>query len=82
MFVTNFQNFINSETGRILLSIILGLGLESLFRKSCESRKCLVFNAVPLKDVKDKIFSFGEQCYKFEMQANTCDNDTKKVEYA
>ena len=34
------------------ISLILGLGLASLFRKACNSRNCLVFKAPPMEKVK------------------------------
>ena len=41
----NVKNIINSRPGQISISIILGVGLASFFRKACNSRNCLVFQA-------------------------------------
>ena len=37
------NNFLNSKNGRILISIVWGLGLAALFRKVCKGRK--LFNS-------------------------------------
>ena len=38
------QRLLNSKMGKITLSIILGFGLATLFRKVCTDKNCLVFN--------------------------------------
>lgn len=80
--LVNFHKFISSPTGKLILSIILGLGLASLFRRACLSRDCIVFNAVPFKDIKDKVFKYGKDCYTFSPKAESCSSNKKKVEYA
>ena len=44
----NIADIIHRETGRIFLSIILGLGLAALFRKSCEGDNCIIIEGKPL----------------------------------
>ena len=41
----NLRRLIYSDIGRIIISILLGLGLATLFRKVCNDRNCLVFKA-------------------------------------
>ena len=36
------KRFTDSLFGRILISVLLGLGLATLFRKVCKDRKCLI----------------------------------------
>ena len=47
-----FQRLLHTETGRIIISIVLGLGIASLFRKVCKDRSCIAFRAPPLKDLE------------------------------
>jgi len=65
---------------RYAISIILGLGLASLFRKACNSRNCLVFKAPPLKKIKGQIFKYNDKCYTFKKSSNTCDKNKKIVD--
>ena len=39
----NIKKFLSSRSGVIIMSIILGLGLSTLFRMSCTSRSCIVY---------------------------------------
>jgi len=79
--IFNIKKYIQSESGIIIISILLGLGLASLFRKVCNNRQCLVFNAIPFEQIKNKIYKFGENCYSFERVTETCNNDKKKIIY-
>ena len=59
-----FRKLINSENGRILLSIILGLGLSAIFKKTCDSRSCLVFESPPLEELRENVYGYNNKCYK------------------
>ena len=72
------KEFINSTRGRYVFSILLGLGLATLFRKACNSRDCLVFKAPTLSEIKNKFFKHNNNCYKFEEQTVSCNNDDPK----
>ena len=75
MKIPNLKNFLNSQKGRIIISILLGFGIATLFRKSCENRNCLVFKAPSINKIKDKTFLFDEKCYKYTEKNVTCDNN-------
>ena len=45
----NFKRLFYTEQGKVFISILLGLGLASLFRSACKNRKCIVFRQ-PLCD--------------------------------
>lgn len=68
----DIKRIINSERGKIVFSILLGLGLATLFRQSCNSNKCLVFKAPPLDQIKNKIFNYNNKCYKFTEKSVSC----------
>ena len=68
----NLKDLINSARGRAVFSILLGLGLATLFRKACNNRNCLVFKAPSLNNIKDKIFGYNKKCYKYEEKGTTC----------
>ena len=70
------KEFVNSTRGKYVFSILLGLGLATLFRKACSSRDCLVFKAPSLKTIKNKIFKHNNNCYKYKETTVTCNNTT------
>jgi hypothetical protein len=67
----NIIKFFKSTLGMKLLSILLGLGLASLFKMSCDSRSCLVFKAVELNE--NRILKNGVECYKVTEKTTKCD---------
>ena len=58
------RRLIYSKFGKVVVSILLGLGLATLFRKVCNERNCMVFKAPQLSEIKDKVFKFDNKCYK------------------
>ena len=51
----DYKRIVNSERGKILFSIILGLGLATLFKESCKNSNCLVFKMAKINEIKDNI---------------------------
>ena len=78
----NLKRLIYSDVGKIVISIILGLGLATLFRKVCKERDCLVFHAPKLDKIKTQVFKFKDKCYKFEEEIEKCNENKKIVNFA
>jgi hypothetical protein len=76
------SKFVHSESGKLLMSIILGLGLATLFRASCKGKNCILYYAPPLKEIKDKIYKINNKCYKYEFNSAKCDKTKQIVEFA
>ena len=72
------RRLIYSEVGKYVMSILLGLGLATLFRKVCNDRSCLVFHAPHINKIKGQVFDFDGKCYTFEEKAERC-NVNKKI---
>lgn len=73
--------FVHTETGKIIMSVLLGFGLASLFRTVCKDKDCLIFHAPPLDNIKDKIYKNGDKCYKYNPLATKCDTNAKTVTF-
>ena len=74
--------FVHTETGKYLMSILLGFGLASLFRTVCKGKDCVIFHAPPLDQVEDKIYKYDNKCYRFNSQSSKCDSSKKIVDFA
>jgi hypothetical protein len=74
----NFKRLLYTNIGRVFISILLGLGLATLFRKACVDKNCIVFNGPVITEFEDKIYKHGEKCYKYSMESSRCDS-TKKI---
>ena len=73
----NFKRLLNTELGRIFISILLGLGLATLFRKVCTDKSCIVFHGPVISEIDDKIYKYGDKCYKYSGNSTTCDEKKK-----
>ncbi len=77
----NFKRLLYSDFGKILISIILGIGISTLFRRVCSGKDCYVFKSPEFSKVKDQVFKHNNKCYKFQEQSVTCDSSKKIVEF-
>lgn len=73
--------FVHTETGKIIMSILLGFGLASLFRTVCKDRDCLIFHAPPLDKFQDKIYKNDDKCFKYKPVATKCNANAKIVDF-
>ena len=80
--MVEFGKFVHTHTGKILMSVILGFGIASLFREVCKNRRCIIFKAPPLAELKDKVYKFDNKCYKYTTKQTKCDKSKKTVRFA
>ena len=66
---------LKNKISKIVLGILWGLGLACLFRKVCKGRNCIIYKAPEIKDVKDKIYSFNNDCYQYNIVNSECTDD-------
>ena len=78
----NFKKLIYSERGKLILSIIIGFGIATFFRKTCKDKSCLSFKAPPVDDIEDKTYQFNDKCYQFVQKQSTCDSTKRIINYA
>jgi len=76
------QKAIHTRFGQIIISIILGLGLASIFRKACNELNCLNFVAPSTSKVEKTVYKHGEKCYKFKAMSQACNKEIKSVRFA
>ena len=76
------QKFVKTHTGKYIMSILLGIGLATIFRSVCKGKECSIYMAPPLDEIEDKIYKFDGKCYKFERISKNCDSNKKIVEFA
>ena len=75
----NIERLLKTQTGQIVLSMILGLGLASLFYKACNDKNCLTFAGPILSEVDGKIYKHEDECYKYKQETVQCDSSKKIV---
>jgi hypothetical protein len=78
----DFKRLLNSKFGKIIVSILLGLGLASLFRKACKDRKCLKFVGPDITKVDGKVFKFDNKCFSYKPVASSCKSHKKQLDFS
>ena len=76
------RRLIYSDFGSVVMSIILGLGLATLFRKVCKDINCMKFEGPSIDKIKGQIFKFNDKCYTFKEKITKCTPNKKIVEFA
>ena len=76
----NFKRLLNTYIGRVFISILLGLGLATLFRRACDGKNCILFNGPVISEIDGKTYKYGEHCHKYTLQPTKCDPIKKTVE--
>jgi|TARA_Y100000992_G_scaffold254654_1_gene187618 hypothetical protein len=76
------KQIINSKEGKYIISIILGLGLATMFREVCKDKTCIEFRAIGEKEIKDKIYKHDNKCYKYSLKSTSCGGNKQTVPIA
>jgi len=75
----HLSKFLSTKTGKYIVSVLLGLGLATVFRNVCKNNECIIFNAPPLEEIQNKIFKQNNKCYKYDLVSVKCNNKKKDV---
>ena len=79
--MVEFGKFVHTKTGKYVMSMLLGFGLASLFRTVCKDKNCILFQAPPLEEIKDKIYGHENKCYKYTATPAKCDKQKKIIDF-
>jgi len=63
----------------MIISVILGFGLATLFRKTCTLRGCYQFRGPPMEDIEGKTFKMNDKCYKYDYHQQSCKGASAKI---
>lgn len=73
----NLSKFVHTTTGKYIMSILLGIGLATLFREFCTDDKCTLYRAPSLKELEMSSYKFDDKCYTYERSAVSCNKKNK-----
>lgn len=54
------------------MSVIIGFGLATLFRRVCKGKGCVIVKSPPLKDLEKYLYRIDGKCYKYRPYAVSC----------
>jgi hypothetical protein len=67
-------NFMKTNIGRNIISVILALGLACILRITCKDANMIIIKGPPIESIENKIFSFDSRCYSYKTIATSCKN--------
>ena len=70
----NITELFKSKQGKIIISIILGLGLASLFRQVCKGSQCIIVKGPRSDEIKNNFYKIDDDCYKYSQSVVECEN--------
>jgi len=76
----NLKRLLHTKMGVTMISILLGFGLATLFRKVCTDKSCIKFNGPIIGDVVGKVYKHGEKCYKYDIAPIPCDRTKQSID--
>jgi len=64
----------DTHAEKVIISIIIGFGLSTLFRKVCKNRNCIIIKGPSIKEVEKKVYQShnGRGCYSFKSVDTKC----------
>ena len=65
---------LDTKKYKIIVSIILGLGIATLFRRACEGRNCIIIKGKSTADVEKNSYRYKDKCYKYKSVSAKCNN--------
>ena len=78
----HLDKFVHSNTGKIIMSMLLGLGLATFFRAVCRGNRCRIIKAPPLEELDDQIYRFDNKCYELKKNPVNCDSKKNILNFA
>lgn len=67
------KKFLDSSLGQIIISVILGFGLATIFRKVCRDNNCIVVSGPKISETDKYYYKIENDCYKYKPYATSCD---------
>ena len=78
----HLDKFVHSKTGKIIMSVLLGIGLATFFRTMCKGKQCKIISSPPLTEIDGQTYKFNDKCYTFEKINKQCQPNKKTVKIA
>jgi hypothetical protein len=78
VFINNMivGDVMRSETGSIVVSVILGLGLATVFRRACSGGACIVVKGPPVKEISNNTYKINDDCWRYTPYVTRCEEDS------
>ena len=78
----HLSKLVHSNTGKYVMSVLLGLGLATLFRTVCKDKNCIIYQAPPWDEIDGQIYKYNGKCYKYTPESTQCNKNKQIVEFS
>lgn len=75
----NIRYLFNDPIGKFFISVILGLGLATMFRSVCKEKNCIRFSGPIISEIDGKIYKHGDKCFQYKVESSGKCNPNKRV---
>jgi hypothetical protein len=76
----NLSRLLNNKIGVYFISIILGLGLATLLKTSCDG-DCIIYKAPNIDEISNGPYKYNNDCYNYEFNPGSCDEKKRVVSF-
>jgi hypothetical protein len=66
------MEFLRSDSGSMFTSIVLGVGLATMFRYKCVGDACVVVKAPDFTKLHQSVYEMDGTCYKYMPTSTAC----------
>ena len=80
MFSNIIDNLFKTERGKIFVSIVLGLGLASIFKKTCVGDGCIIIKSLSPENIQANTYRHDTKCYKYKAHSSKCTDKNIEIE--
>ena len=78
----DFSKILKLKYISYMISFILGIGLSSLFKKTCNSKNCMIHVGPKPEKILNQNFKHNNKCYEFLHESKPCASSKKIVKFA
>ena len=68
----NLSKLLTTKTGRVVMSVLLGFGLATIFRAVCRGSGCQVIKAPPLAELEKPAKQSNGKCVAYDRVPIDC----------
>lgn len=69
---SSFTKALDTPTGSLIVSIVLGLGLAAIFRRACKDKQCIVVKGPNVDEVNKFYYKINDDCFKYTPVVTEC----------
>ena len=78
----NIKRLLYFPYSEIVLAVLLGFGLATIFRQTCSGGSRMIYKGPNLEEIKKNVYNVDGECYKFVPRQTKCDASKKHLEFA